>query len=91
MLSKRSKQGTIRFAIRPTDSPRIVQLAGDFNSWKPVPMSRGKGGAFEVELPLSPAAHQYKFVVDGQWVPDPDNAARVPNPFGTTNSVVPAG
>jgi 1,4-alpha-glucan branching enzyme len=88
MLSKGSKKGTIRFTIRPTGSPKNVQLAGDFNSWKPVQMRKGKSGAFEVEVPLSRDAHQYKFVIDGQWVPDPDTVASVPNPYGTTNSVV---
>jgi len=91
MLTKGSKKGTIRFTIMPDASPKSVQLAGDFNGWKPAQMRGGKNGAFEVEVPLSSDAHQYKFVIDGQWVPDPDTIARVPNPYGTTNSVVLAG
>jgi hypothetical protein len=88
MLTKGSKKDTIRFTIRPNGNPKSVQLAGDFNRWKPVQMRKGKNGAFEVEVLLSADAHQYKFVVDGQWVSDPDTTASVPNPYGTTNSVV---
>ena len=90
MLTKRSKKGTVRFTVRPKGSPVSVQLAGDFNGWKPVQMRKGKNGAFEVEVSLSSDAHQYKFVVDGQWISDADTAASVPNSYGTTNSVVPA-
>ena len=90
MQTRRSTKGTIRFTIRPSGSPKSVQLAGDFNSWKPVQMRKGKNGMFEVEMPLSPDAHQYRFVIDGRWVSDPDTPTSVPNPFGTTNSVVPA-
>ena len=71
MLTKGSKKNTIRFTIRPSGNPKSVQLAGDFNSWKPVLMRKGKNGAFGVEVPMSSDAHQYKFVIDGQWVPDP--------------------
>ena len=88
MLTKGSKKDTIRFTIRPKGNPKSVQLAGDFNSWKPVQMRKGKNGAFEVEVLLSVDAQQYKFVVDGQWGADPDTTASVPNPYGTTNSVV---
>jgi 1,4-alpha-glucan branching enzyme len=91
MLSKGIKKGTIRFTIRPNTSPASVQLAGDFNGWKPAPMRRGKNGVFEIEVPLSCDAHQYKFIVDGQWVSDPDGSATVVNAYGTTNSVVLAG
>jgi 1,4-alpha-glucan branching enzyme len=91
MLTAGSKKGTIRFTIRPNTPPTSVQLAGDFNGWKPVPMRRGKNGAFEVEVPLSRDAHQYKFIIDGQWVLDPDTTVTVPNPYGSTNSVVLAG
>jgi 1,4-alpha-glucan branching enzyme len=91
MLTKGSTKGTIRFTIRPNTSPTNVQLAGDFSGWKPVQMRRGKNGAFEIEVPLSSGAHQYKFIVDGQWVSDPDSMATVPNPYGTANSVVLAG
>jgi hypothetical protein len=39
-------------------------------------------------LALPPGLYQYKFVVDGQWLPDPNAHAFAPNGFGTVNSVI---
>ncbi len=52
-----------------------VYLAGDFNNWDPtaLPMERDETGLWSVTLRLSPGRHEYKFVVDGQWVADPAN------------------
>src|SRR6185295_4644422 len=68
-----------------------VQLRGDFapDGWTVgVPMTKTAAG-FEVTLP---AADQqvivYKFVVDGNWIADPDNARRSPDGFGAFNSVL---
>jgi hypothetical protein len=32
--------------------------------------------------------HEYLFVVDGQWLPDPKAKESVQNPFGGRNSVL---
>ena len=69
---------------------RRVAIAGSFNDWRPaatpmVPMGRGwwvKG------LTLPPGRYQYRFVVDGQWVPDPNAAATELGPDGHDNSVL---
>jgi hypothetical protein len=37
---------------------------------------------------LPPGRHEYKFVVDGQWLPDPNAQANAFNAYGTLNSVV---
>jgi hypothetical protein len=34
--------------------------------------------------------HEYRFVVDGQWMSDPKAARAQPNAFGSTNSVLEA-
>jgi hypothetical protein len=51
-------------------------------------MTRMQDGTFQARVRLSRGEHQYKFVADGVWMDDPEAAARAPNPFGTTNSVV---
>jgi hypothetical protein len=40
------------------------------------------------DLAVQPGRHEYLFVVDGQWVPDPKAPETVPNPFGGRNSVL---
>ncbi len=87
MLTKGNTKGTIRFALKPSHSPKIVQLAGDFNNWKPIQMRGEANRVFAIDVPLRSGSHQYKFIVDGQWVPDPDNTLSTPNSYGTVNSV----
>ena len=66
-----------------------VYLAGDFNEWNPRShrMNR-REGFFQRRLKLSPGAHEYKFIVDGEWRTDPAAAEQRPNNFGSMNSVI---
>jgi hypothetical protein len=51
-----------------------VFLAGSFNQWQPndLRMQR-KDGRWEATVFLEPGNYEYKFIIDGQWMPDPDN------------------
>jgi hypothetical protein len=74
------------------DAPeaRSVQVAGDFNGWRPeaTPLRRGEGGAWSVRLPLEPGRrYQYQFVVDGAWLADPA-APAADDGFGGRNAVL---
>ncbi len=88
MVSKGRKKGTIRFAVRPPRKGiRDVAVAGDFNGWAPMPMRKQKNGDYVAIVEAPPGAHQYKYVVDGEWVTDPDNSSMAVNTLGTLNSV----
>ena len=39
-------------------------------------------------LALASGAHEYRFIVDGAWLPDPHNTETVANEFGGANSRV---
>ena len=52
-----------------------------------VNMSLG-GGSFAANVRLPPGAHEYMFVVDGQWVTDPAATERRPDGFGRDNAVL---
>jgi len=68
-----------------------VFLCGDFNEWFPagLPMiSRAAGRLWEKRLLLRPGRYEYKFIVDGVWMHNPDAGENVPNAFGSLNSVV---
>jgi 1,4-alpha-glucan branching enzyme len=88
MVAKDTKKGTVRFTCAPKTSAKQVLLAGDFNGWSPEPMTRQKGGIFAAERVIKPGKYGYKFIVDGQWVPDEENPHTLPNQFGTVNSVI---
>lgn len=69
---------------------RQVAIAGSFNDWRPaatpmVPMGRGwwvKG------LVLSPGRHEYRLVVDGQEMPDPNALQTTRGSDGRASSVL---
>lgn len=68
-----------------------VQIAGDFNGWKPegTPMQKiSDNGNWIVKLPLDKGSYRYRLVVDGQWQQDPYNEATEMNPFGELNSLL---
>jgi 1,4-alpha-glucan branching enzyme len=69
---------------------REVSVSGVFNGWatQGVPLSRKSNGLWETSLALPPGRYEYKFVVDGEWLPDPNAHENVFNEHGTLNSVV---
>ena len=80
---------SVRFEFtHPT--AKTVCIAGTFNHWQPeakILHSSGAGHWWK-ETALAPGTHEYCFVVDGQWMPDPLAKESVPNPFGGRNSVL---
>lgn len=67
-----------------------VSVAGTFNGWKPegAPLRPLGDGRFAADLTVDPGRYEYLFVVDGQWLPDPNAKETVQNPFGGRNSVL---
>ncbi len=75
----------VRFLYEDGDA-RHVEVAGTFNDWRPHPCEKS-GGRWESRLTLPAGSYQYRFVVDGRWVADPRNPAKVADAFGGHNSV----
>ncbi len=90
MFAKGTKCGTVKFTLRSPGNPQKVFVAGTFSQWKPLAMKRQKDGTFTLAATVAVGTHEYRFIVDGNWTTDPDNAHCVLNPFGTVNSVVQA-
>ena len=88
MVSRGRRSGTTRFSIEPEEAAKGVFVAGDFTDWQPRRMRHQSSGAFVLSLSLAAGEHEYKFLVDGQWLADPDNSSYALNPYGTVNSVV---
>ncbi len=68
-----------------------VFLCGDFNQWSPASLRmlrRPDNGHWEKRLTLAPGHYEYKFLVDGEWVNDPEAHENVPNKWGSLNSVL---
>jgi hypothetical protein len=81
--------GGIRFTYTGAEAGS-VSWAGVANSWSTTanPMTKGSDGVWSVVMALAPGEQMYKFVVDGQWVADPENSATT-GEYG--NSVVRIG
>jgi hypothetical protein len=79
----------VRFSLQ-AEGARKVAVAGDFNDWNPAgtELVRDGQGKFAATLRLPPGAHEYMFVVDGQWVTDPAASELRPDGFGRTNAVL---
>lgn len=67
-----------------------VFIAGSFNDWSPdaTPLARGANGSWGIELALPPGRYEYRFVIDGEWVDDPNATEFTISPFGNRNAVL---
>lgn len=65
---------TFRFANRDLAGKKVT-VAGSFNGWNSdaLPLTETSPGQFERYVPLPPGRHEYKFVIDGEWILDPEN------------------
>lgn len=74
------------------DFPRAseVRLTGSFNDWslRGTPLYRREDGRWECLMPVAAGEHQYRFIVDGVWLPDPHNPRQLTNEFGGSNSLL---
>jgi len=67
-----------------------VYVVGDFNGWKideSSKLEKNEEGDWEKSFYLLPGRYRYKFVADGLWLWDPQNAEKEPNPYGDFDSV----
>ncbi len=64
-----------------------VLLAGDFTGWQqaPVAMKKDKSGVWKKTVSLPPGKYEYRLIVDGEWLDDPQCPNRVSNQFGGQN------
>jgi len=86
---KTSKTGQkVRFELTYPHAKEVF-LAGTFNNWQPSHSLKSVGGGkWEAELTLTPGRYEYRFVVNGEWISDPNAKDFVPNPFGGVNSAL---
>lgn len=73
---------------------KSVYLVGSFNSWSvnnSTLMKRLDNGTWIKIMPLPEGTYHYKFVVDGQWMGDPENSLTETNGLGGANSLILVG
>jgi hypothetical protein len=82
-------KGNTTFRLKGYKDASIVTLAGDFNNWNQSQLVCGQeGDEWVCRVDLEPGYHTYKFIVDGNWVLDPDNPNTALDDAGNTNNVL---
>lgn len=56
-----------------------VELEGNFNNWRPFPMTRTVDGWWTAQVELCHGRHQYRFRLDGHPVLDPHSRSMIRN------------
>ncbi len=78
----------VLFTVEAPDALQ-VQIAGDFNDWKPErTQMEPMGRIWRMVLALAPGRYRYRYVIDGQWRTDPMNPALQPSPFSGDDSLL---
>ena len=88
--AKKPAAKSVTFTVH-ADKGKAVYLAGVFNQWSLTAKKmayKAKSGIYTATVKLAPGSYEYKFVIDGTWCADPENANSVPNDQGTFNSVI---
>jgi len=77
------------FRLKGHSDAKQVFLGGDFNNFSTNALAMKRAGDDWVfSLHLSRGKHIYKFIVDGNWIKDPDNPLWEQNRYGTGDSVI---
>ncbi len=81
--------GGVRFSIEAAHA-QDVRVTGEFTGWsyEGIPLERSADGTWSRVIEVPPGAYEYRFILDGVWVKDPNNLESVLNEFGQENSVV---
>jgi hypothetical protein len=82
-------EGEALFYLPGNTKAKQIILSGSFNNWSTtqISMKRSSSGWF-VKIKLAPGKYQYKYIVDGNWIPDPYNQQKQDDLNGAYNSVV---
>ncbi|HET8654435.1 MAG TPA: glycogen-binding domain-containing protein [Longimicrobiaceae bacterium] len=64
-----------------------VEVAGDWNGWRPQPLPERSSGVYAIALHLAPGVHRFLVRVDGEWRVPPGYATE-PDDFGRRRALV---
>ena len=82
----------VTFTLPADVQAGAVALCGEFNQWSAddIQLERGSDGSWRATVPLEPGrSYRYRYLLDGQRWENARKADRyVPNPLGSTDSVV---
>jgi len=82
----------VRFEFK-SSTAKEVWVTGSFIGWSPQgeKLQKGEGDIWSVMLKIEPGYYQYKFIVDGNWIPDPQNDWKIKDGGDNFNSLIKIG
>jgi CubicO group peptidase (beta-lactamase class C family) len=84
-----SVKGNTTFRLKGHPDAQVVVLAGSFNNWNTSQtLFAREGDEWVSRIDLPPGKHTYKFIVDGNWMTDPNNPVTEDDGSGNINSVL---
>lgn len=69
----------------------MAAVTGEFNNWSREGIVMAKDqedGLWKITLNIDSGEYEYRFIVDGRWVRDPNNKDYIRNEFGQENSLL---
>lgn len=84
------KEKKVEFRVKGNPGSKVF-LAGTFTKWASGRIAlndNGNSGIFKGEVTLSPGTYEYKFIVNEDWIQDPENPKFKLSELGTINSVM---
>jgi 1,4-alpha-glucan branching enzyme len=84
-----ARRRRITFTLSAPEA-KAVSVSGTFCDWDTCsyPLKKDANGGWKRIITLTPGHYEYRFVVDGVWIADPDCGERTGNPFGGENCVL---
>lgn len=81
--------GNVNFELKGFKDAKKVILSGTFNRWDETGfLMKPTEDGWKVTLQLKPDIYQYKFIIDGKWIEDPQNPSKIENEYSGYNSVI---
>lgn len=80
------------FKFNTQEKTKRVVLSGSFNDWDESNVRLTKNGnLWSIPVFIRNGSYEYKFIVDGNWISDPENKMVVKNEHGDYNSFIALG
>ncbi|WP_418604012.1 glycogen-binding domain-containing protein [Hwangdonia sp.] len=84
-----NEKGNAHFKLKGFNSAKKVIVTGSFNKWNENLFKMNKvDDGWELTLKIKPGVYEYRFIVDGHWMEDPNNIHKVRNEYGEYNSLI---
>lgn len=80
----------VQFTLNAPAAAEVL-VTGEFTNWsrQGVRLERdGRDGLWKATVEIAPGEYEYRFIVDGVWIRDPNNQDYVRNEFGQENSLL---